>query len=61
VVVAAAVFHYNSDGSALILDVSGRKVCGVAAGANDLSRLAPGIYVIVAGRGLPPRKLVKLK
>ena len=32
-----------------LLDVTGRKVLGLAPGANDVSRLAPGVYYIMSG------------
>ena len=34
-----------------LLDVSGRKACDLSPGANDVSRLAPGVYLIAAGTG----------
>ena len=29
-----------------LLDISGRKVLGLKPGANDVSRLAPGVYFV---------------
>jgi hypothetical protein len=37
---------------AALLDVSGRKVMDLVPGANDVSRLAPGVYFIAAGPDL---------
>jgi hypothetical protein len=31
-----------------LLDISGRKVLDLQAGANDISRLAPGVYFVRA-------------
>jgi len=36
----------NAAYGAELLDVSGRKVLGLRAGANDVSRLAPGVYFV---------------
>ncbi len=36
----------NTAYRAALLDVSGRKVLGLRAGANDVSRLAPGVYFV---------------
>ncbi|MFO7650319.1 MAG: YncE family protein [bacterium] len=42
-----------------LLDASGRKVAELRPGPNDLSRLSPGVYFVVAGRGaMAPRKAV---
>jgi len=45
---------------AVLLDAAGRKVMELAPGANDVSRLAPGVYFVhsVANNGLPDRKVV---
>jgi DNA-binding beta-propeller fold protein YncE len=44
-----------------LLDAAGRKVLDLHPGANDLSRLAPGVYFyrLVAGENTATRKMVK--
>jgi len=45
--------------AARLLDVSGRKVIGLRAGPNDVSRLAPGVYFIAWSDGTTPvRRIV---
>jgi hypothetical protein len=34
-----------------LLDISGRKVLDLHAGANDVSRLAPGVYLVRSATG----------
>jgi hypothetical protein len=36
-------------GRSLLLDISGRKVLDLQPGANDVSRLAPGVYFVCSG------------
>jgi aminopeptidase N len=42
----------------VLLDISGRKVLDLHAGRNDVSRLAPGVYFVVAGGGQSVTKVV---
>ena len=37
--------------SSALLDISGRNVLDLAPGANDVSRLAPGIYLVRSASG----------
>jgi hypothetical protein len=48
------------DASRVLLDVSGRKVLGLQPGANDVSRLAPGVYFVTRSGGCAVR-VVKVK
>jgi hypothetical protein len=41
-----------------LLDVSGRRVIVLKPGANDVSRLAPGVYFVARGSTLAPRSRV---
>jgi hypothetical protein len=41
-----------------LLDISGRKVMSLAPGANDVSRVAPGVYFVEAGAGQPAARVV---
>jgi YVTN family beta-propeller protein len=41
-----------------LLDVSGRKIMDLRCGANDVSRLAPGIYFVKLSNTAPTRKVV---
>jgi hypothetical protein len=54
-------FRYEGPGPASLVDACGRKAHDIAAGNNDLSTLSPGVYVLVAGRGTAPRKVVKME
>ena len=36
----------TSSGTGCLLDISGRKVLDLHVGANDVSRLAPGVYFV---------------
>jgi DNA-binding beta-propeller fold protein YncE len=54
-------FRYEGPGPASLVDACGRKARDIAVGSNDLSTLSPGVYVLVAGRGAAPRKVVKLR
>jgi hypothetical protein len=53
--------RYEGLGPALLVDACGRKVHDIALGNNDLGTLSPGVYVLVAGQGVAPRKVVKLR
>jgi len=44
--------------AASLLDVSGRKVMGLMAGANDVSRLSPGVYFVREAQAQAVRKVV---
>jgi photosystem II stability/assembly factor-like uncharacterized protein len=44
-----------------LLDVSGRKVLGLRPGANDVSRLSPGVYFVQAGLPVLRRQVVVVK
>jgi len=50
-----------SDASAVLVDLSGRSVTGLHPGANDLSRLAPGVYFIREAKAQAVRKVVITK
>jgi len=54
-------FRYEGPGPASLVDACGRKAHDIAAGNNDLSTLSPGVYVLVAGQGTAPRKVVKME
>jgi hypothetical protein len=54
-------FCYAGDEDAVLVDACGRKARDIAVGNNDLSTLSPGVYVLVAGQGVAPRKVVKLR
>ena len=43
---------------ASLIDVGGRKIMDLKAGANDVSNLAPGVYFIRSSRSAPARKVV---
>jgi hypothetical protein len=43
---------------AALLDVSGRKVLDLHAGANDVSRLSPGVYFVREAQAQAVRKVV---
>jgi hypothetical protein len=60
-VTCSGVFSYEGPGPAALMDACGRKARDIAVGSNDLSTLSPGVYVLVAGRGAAPRKVVKLR
>jgi hypothetical protein len=40
-----------------LLDAAGRKVMGLHAGANDVSRLAPGVYFVREAQAQVLRKV----
>ena len=44
--------------AASLMDISGRKVMSLAPGANDVSRVAPGVYFVEAGAGQPAARVV---
>jgi hypothetical protein len=51
------------DASCVLLDVSGRKVFDLRPGANDVSRLAPGVYFVrgpETGDGKPSAAVTKV-
>jgi hypothetical protein len=41
-----------------LLDAAGRNVLALHAGANDVSRVAPGVYFVRAGAGQPTARVV---
>jgi hypothetical protein len=41
-----------------LLDASGRKVLDIRAGANDVSRLAPGVYFVQEAQARAVRKII---
>jgi len=43
---------------AVLLDISGRKVLDLHSGANDVSRLAPGVYFVLEAQTRTVRKVV---
>jgi hypothetical protein len=45
-VLGAADSRQNTESRADLLDISGRKVMGLRAGPNDVSRLSPGVYFV---------------
>jgi YVTN family beta-propeller protein len=47
--------------AASLLDISGRKVVDLHAGANDLRALAPGVYFVREAQAQAIRKVVKLE
>jgi hypothetical protein len=47
--------------SSVLLDISGRKVLDLAPGANDVSRLAPGVYFVRETQAQAIRKVLVLK
>ena len=48
----------KTEDRAELLDVSGRRAMELAPGANDVSRLAPGVYFVARGSTLAPRSRV---
>jgi hypothetical protein len=48
----------KTEDRAELLDASGRRVIVLKPGANDVSRLAPGVYFVVRGSTLAPRNRV---
>jgi len=47
--------------SAVLLDVGGRKVTGLHAGANDVRALAPGVYFVGEGLGTRGQELGRIR
>jgi hypothetical protein len=51
----------GSSPSASLLDISGRKVMNLQSGANDVSRLVPGVYFVRDGKAVGVRRVVLVK
>jgi hypothetical protein len=51
----------QSEGGAHLLSVTGRKVFDLKPGANDVSRLARGVYYVAIAPGQPVRRIVLLR
>ncbi len=43
-----------------LLDISGRRVLALKPGVNDVSSLAPGVY-LVSAESMPPARVVVVK
>ena len=57
-IVRGVLFSAESPSPSCLLDISGRRVQDLRPGANDVSRLSPGVYFVRRTSGEPTTKVV---